>query len=99
MIRREFDRVPNRKQVRLTHDQKEKIKHQFTYKELWETVRPPGFKGDKIDYLIFVRNEKKEKKLLMEKKLQQMDMLAMKHKRNKTMILESSRSVLSVSNK
>lgn len=63
MIKREFLRHPDKKTIRLTRDQKEKVKHHFTHKELWDTVKPNGFKGDKIDYLMFIRNEKKEKKM------------------------------------
>jgi len=57
MIKRSFDRDPLRKQVRLTRQQKENVKHHFTSKELWETIKPPGFRGNKIDYLVWLKNE------------------------------------------
>lgn len=85
MIKRSFDREGKKQNVRLTHAQKEAIKYHFTSKELWETIKPVGFKGDKVDYLMFLRNEKKEKKMLEEKKLKQMELQAKNHRRNKTM--------------
>lgn len=46
----------------MTREEKERIKRTFTTEEVWNVVVPGDFKGTKVEYLIWLRNEKKEKK-------------------------------------
>jgi hypothetical protein len=50
-------RDPIKTKVGLTREEKERIKRTFTTKELWSVTVPNGFRGSKIEYLIYLRGE------------------------------------------
>ena len=60
MIKRVIAREPPKVKVGLTREEKERIKSTFTTKELWDTVVPGDFKGSKMEYLLYLRAQKKE---------------------------------------
>ena len=61
LIRRVMAREKPRKQPKINKDEREKIMKTFTTKEIWDTCAPADFIGDKLDYLIYLREQKKEK--------------------------------------
>ena len=60
MIKRDLAHDRPKKTIRLTRDQKEFIKMHFSSAEMWDIVKPPGFKGDKIEFVNWVRENKVE---------------------------------------
>ena len=60
LIRRVVSREPPQIKVGLTREEKERIKRTFTTEEVWNVCVPGDFKGSKVEYLIWLRNDKKE---------------------------------------
>ena len=62
LVIRVIARDPPKIKVGLTREEKERIKRTFTTEEVWNVVVPGDFKGSKVEYLLYLRNERKIKK-------------------------------------
>ena len=62
IIRRSIARDQPRTLPKLKKEEIQKAEKQFTSKEIWDAKVPTDFKGSKIEYLLYCKQEEKEKK-------------------------------------
>lgn len=64
MIRRSIARDKPRVMPKRSKDELEKQKRQFTSTEIWNAKKPNDFNGTAIEYLIYMKEEEKQKKAI-----------------------------------